>query len=384
VTVITAFQSVFRYGGIRRDSVWTIRASLPPIIDIFIPAAAVQNGRDRGKAEMNNTMHAVWISKPGGPEVLEIREVAKPQPVADQVLVRVRASGLNRADLLQRQGRYPAPPGFPQEIPGIEFAGEVAEVGPAARLWKPGQRVFGLIGGGAQAQFVVTQERLLAEVPENLSWVEAAAIPEVFMTAHDVLWKQAELRPGETVLIHAVGSGVGLAAVQLVRAIHAVPYGTSRTAEKIQQAREFGLADGIAVQQNFDDMVAAAEKWTAGKGMNVVLDLVGGPYVKASQQLMASKGRMILVGTVAGGSYELDSRFVMSKRLQIRGTVLRARTLEERILVTQAFAAEVVPLLASRVLRPNLDSTFKMSEVSKAHERLESNQTFGKVVVEIE
>ena len=332
----------------------------------------------------SGTMQAVWIAKFGSPEGLEIRAVPKPHATADQVLVRVRASALNRADLLQRQGRYPAPAGYVQEIPGIEFAGEVAETGPLVQMWKPGQRVFGLTGGGGQAQYLVTQERLLAEIPGNLDWAEAASIPEAFITAHDALWKQAELRPGEAVLIHAVGSGVGLAAVQLTHAIHALAYGTSRTAAKIEQARQYGLKEGIQVQQNFDDMVSAAEKWTAGKGINVVLDLVGGPYVKASQKLLAGKGRMILVGGVAGGSYELDSRFVMSKRLQIRGTVLRARSLEEKILATQAFACEVVPLLANGVLRPTIDSRFKMTEIGKAHERLESNETFGKVVVLVE
>lgn len=329
------------------------------------------------------TMKAIWISRPGGPEVLEIREVPRPEAVADQVLVRVQASALNRADLLQRQGKYPAPPGFPHEIPGLEFAGEVADVGPLVKMWKPGQRVFGLTRGGGQAEYVAIHERLLAEIPKNLSWTEAAAIPEVFITAHDALWTQADLRPGETVLIHSVGSGVGLAAVQLVRAIQAVPFGTSRTAAKIDQAKKEGLEAGLAVQDNFDELASAAENWTGGKGINVVLDLVGGPYVKASQKLMANKGRIILVGTVAGGSYELDSRFVMGKRLQIRGTVLRARTLEEKIQVTQAFASEVVPLLANGMLHANIDSTFKMPEIGKAHQRLESNETFGKVVVEM-
>ncbi len=338
---------------------------------------------------MNNvssptTMRAIWISRFGGPEVLEIRNVPRPQIAPDQVLVRVRASALNRADLLQRQGKYPAPPGFPQEIPGIEFAGEVVEAGPLVQMWKPGQRVFGLAGGGAQAEYLVTQERLLAEIPANLNWAEAGAVPEVFITAHDALWKQAELRPGETVLIHAVGSGVGLAAVQLVRALHAIPFGTSRTADKVEQARQHGLEDGMAVRENFDDLIAAAEKWTGGKGMNVVLDLAGGPYVKASQKLLAPKGRMMLVGTVAGGSYELDARFMLSRRLQIRGTVLRARSLEERINVIRSFAAEVVPLLASGVVRPNIDHVFKMTDIAKAHQRLESNETFGKVVVEWE
>ena len=330
------------------------------------------------------TMKAVWIERFGGPEGLVIRSVPQPQMVADQVLVRVRAAALNRADLLQRQGRYPAPAGYPQEIPGIEFAGEVAEVGPLVQMWKPGQRVFGLTGGGAQAEYLVTQERLLAEIPENLDWAAAAAVPEVYITAHDALWTQAELKPGETVLIHAVGSGVGLAAVQLVRAVQAIAFGTSRTADKIERARPLGLTDGIAVQQNLDELVSTAQKWTSGRGIDVVLDLVGGPYVTASQKLMAAKGRIILVGTTAGGAYELESRFVMSKRLRIMGTVLRARPLEEKIQVTRSFAREVVPLLASGVLRANIDSKFSMDDIRKAHQRLQSNETFGKVVIEIE
>src|ERR1051326_6953295 len=274
---------------------------------------------------MKNTMQAVWISRSGGPDVLDIREVGKPDINEDQVLVRVRASALNRADLLQRQGKYPPPPGFPAEIPGIEFAGEVAEVGGSVREWKAGQRVFGLIGGGAHAEYVVTHERLLAEIPANLSFEQAAAVPEVFITAHDALWTQAGLRPGEAVLIHAVGSGVGLAAVQLCRAIQAIPYGTSRTADKIEKAKPLGLEAGLAVRDNFAELQTAAQKWTAGKGVNVVLDLVGGPYVKAGQALLANKGRMVLVGTVAGGNYELDARYMLSKRLKVWGDRKRTR-----------------------------------------------------------
>jgi len=330
------------------------------------------------------TMKAAWISRFGGPEVFEIRQVERPQIAGDQVLVRVRASGLNRADLLQRQGKYPPPPGYPVEIPGIEFAGEVEEVGSAVRLWRPGQRVFGLLGGAAHAEYICTHERLLAEVPPNLDWVQAAAIPEVFITAHDALWRQAELRPCETVLINAVGSGVGLAAVQLARALQAVPYGTSRTADKINQAEDYGLEAGVMVGDGFDELVAMASEWTGGKGIDVFLDLVGGGYPKACQKLMALKGRMVLVGTVAGGNYELESRYVMGKRLQIRGTVLRARALEEKIEVTQAFTREVVPLLATGVLEPTIDSTFKLEDIAKAHARLESNAGVGKVVVEIE
>ena len=327
------------------------------------------------------TMRAVWIQSFGGPEVLEIREVGKPDLLPDQVLVRVRASALNRADLLQRQGKYPPPPGFPAEIPGIEFAGEIAETGSRATRWKPGQRVFGLIGGGAHAEFLVTNELLLAEIPSSLDWAQAAAVPEVFITAHDALWIQAGLRPGETVLINAVGSGVGLAAVQLARAMHAVPYGTSRTPDKIDRARAFGLEAGLTVRDNFDELAAAAERWTAGTGINVAIDLAGGPYGRAFQRVMAAKGRIMMVGSVAGGSYEVDARYMLGKRLQIRGTALRARSREEKIEVTQAFAREVVPLLAAGTLRTAIDSSFPLTEIVQAHARLESNQTFGKVVL---
>jgi NADPH:quinone reductase-like Zn-dependent oxidoreductase len=269
------------------------------------------------------------------------------------------------------------------EIPGIEFAGEIAEIGSGVRKWKPGQRVFGLIGGAAHAEYVTTHQELVAEIPETLDWTAAAAVPEAFITAHDALWIQAVLRPGETVLINAVGSGVGLAAVQLVRAMQAIAYGTSRTTAKLDQAKHYGMQDGLVVRDNFDDLLAAVEQLTRGQGVNVMLDLVGGPYVKAGQKLLALKGRMILVGTVGGGSYELESRYVMSKRLQIRGTVLRARSLEEKIRATQAFASEVVPLLASGVLRPTIDSTFALDQIAEAHRRLESNQSTGKVVLTI-
>ncbi len=328
-------------------------------------------------------MKAAWISRFGGPEVFEIREIAEPRPGEGQVLVKVHASGVNRADLLQRQGKYPPPAGYPAEIPGIEFAGEIAVIGSGVNRWKPGQRVFGLTGGAGQAEFLVTHEELLAEIPDQMGWAEAAAIPEAFITAHDALWSQAALRPGETVLINAVGSGVGLAAVQLVRALQAVPFGTSRTPEKIDQAKEYGLEDGLVVRDNFDLLLAAADKWTAGKGINVFLDLAGGGYPSAAQKLLAPKGRMMLVGTVAGGRYELDARFMLSKRIQVRGTVLRARSLEDKIRVTQAFAREVVPLFATGVLRPTIDSKFRLPQIAQAHERMESNKNVGKVVIEI-
>ena len=328
-------------------------------------------------------MRAAVITKPGPPDVLEIREVERPEPASGEILVRVRASALNRADLHQREGRYPAPPGAPADVPGIEFAGEVAALGPGARLWREGQRVFGITGGGAHAEYLVAHERAVAEVPSNLDWTEAAAVPEAFITAHDALWVQAELRPSERVLIHAVGSGVGLAAVELCRAIGALPYGTARTAEKIERAREYGLEEGVRVVADPAEILEPSRAWTEGRGFDVVLDLVGGPYVKASVDALGLRGRLLLVGTVAGGRAELELGKALGKRLQITGTVLRARPLEEKIVATRRFAAEVVPLFARGRLRPVVDGVFDLGEIRAAHERLASNETFGKVVVRI-
>jgi NADPH:quinone reductase len=329
-------------------------------------------------------MKAAIITKPGGPEVLEVRDVPQPEPAADQVLVRVRASALNRADLLQRRGKYPAPPGASQEIPGIEFAGEVSAVGPDARAWQVGQRVFGIVGGGAHAEYIVVHERAIAEVPESLGWEQAAAIPEAFITAHDALWVRAGLRPNEKVLIHAVGSGVGLAAVQLVRAMEAVPFGTSRTPDKIERARMLGLENGLAASENLDALADAAREWTGGEGFDVVLDLVGGPAVAASVRVLGLKGRLLLVGSPGGSRAELDLGQVLGKRLSIFGTVLRSRPLEEKIDATRRFAAEVVPLIGRGVLRPNVDNIFPLSDIQSAHALLESNKTFGKIVVTID
>jgi NADPH:quinone reductase-like Zn-dependent oxidoreductase len=265
----------------------------------------------------------------------------------------------------------------------MEFAGEIAELGPEARLWQKGQRVFGIAAAGCYAEYLIAHERALAEVAANLNWIEAGSIPEVFITAHDALWKQAELRPSETVLIHAVGSGVGVAAVQLVRAMNAVPYGTSRTADKLGRARELGMEDGVQLDASLSALAPAVERWTAQRGVDVVLDCVGGPYVTASVRALAPRGRLILVSQSAGPTAELDLRGVLPKRLTLRGTTLRMRPLEEKIMATRAFAQEVVPLFARGVLRTVIDSEFPLDQVQAAHARLESNQTFGKVVLSL-
>ncbi|HYJ45775.1 MAG TPA: NAD(P)H-quinone oxidoreductase [Pyrinomonadaceae bacterium] len=329
-------------------------------------------------------MRAVVIVSHGGIEGLEVREVERPlKATADRVLVRVRAAALNRADVLQRKGLYPAPAGAVEDIPGLEFAGEVVECGSEARTYGAGARVFGITAGGAQAEYVLVPESTLAPVPSNLDWAEAAAVPEAFITAHDALFTQARLQLGESVLIHAAGSGVGLAAIQLARAGGANVYGTSRTAEKLERARGYGLDEWVAVGDDPTLFAKAVHEWTKGTGVNVILDLVGGSYLGANLDALAVKGRLMQVGTPGGSSAVLDFGRVMSKRLQIRGTVLRPRSLEEKATATRLFAAHVLPLLAREIVRPVIDKVYSLDEVRAAHERMESNESFGKIVLKI-
>jgi NADPH:quinone reductase len=328
-------------------------------------------------------MRAAVITRPGGPEVLEVREVERPVAGAGELLVRVRGSAINRADVLQRAGRYPAPLGSPTDIPGIEFAGEVAAIGPGVREWKEGDRVFGIIGGGAHAEYLVVHERAVARVPDSLSWDDAGAVPEAFITAHDALVTQADVRPGECVLVHAVGSGVGLAAVQIACALGASVFGTTRTAEKLERARAYGLTDCAAVDNDVATLVEHSKRWTAGRGMDVVLDLVGGPYVAPSVESLALKGRVILIGTVAGPDASLPLRVMLTKRATVRGTVLRARPLEEKILATRAFASEIVSLLARGTIRVPLDRVYPLDRIAEAHAYVEGNGSFGKVGLRI-
>lgn len=329
-------------------------------------------------------MLAVKIVSHEGAGRLKVCEVERPQARADRVRVRVRAAGLNRADLLQKRGRYPAPPGAPADIPGLEFAGEVEQLGEESSAWRVGQRVFGITAGGAQAEYVVVPESHLAEIPEGLSFEEAASVPEVFITAHDALFTQAGLRTGERVLIHAVGSGVGTAAAQLARAAGAgAVYGTARTAEKIERAREFGMDEGVVVGDEPRSFAEGVRVWTKGAGVNVVLDLVGASYLDANLEALAHRGRMLLVGTLGGMSAPLDFRRIMGKRLSITGTVLRARSTEEKAAAVRRFAAEVVPLFTRGLVRPVLDAVFDLRDVDAAYARLESNETFGKVVLKV-
>lgn len=327
-------------------------------------------------------MKAVYIKDFGTLENLEIREVPDPpHPENTQVLVRVKAAGLNRADLLQVRGTYPPPAGYSPNIPGLEFAGEVVAVGSGVPTWKTSDRVFGITAGEAQAEFLLTDETLLAGVPDDLTFVEAAAVPEAFITAHDAIFTLGQLKENETLLIHAVGSGVGLAALQIAKAKGAMVVGTSRTADKLERCKEFGLDLGIPTGSD-PDFAAKTNEFTNGKGVNVILDLVGAGYFEQNLASLALKGRLILVGMTSGRTAEFNMGLALQKRLTIIGTMLRGRTTPEKAEATRRFAVDVVPLLAPGKVRPNVDRAFPASDVIAAYKYLESNESFGKVILE--
>ena len=325
-------------------------------------------------------MRAVVITQPGGPEVLEIQDVETPEPIGDQVRVRVYAAGLNRADLAQRMGMYPAPLDSPADIPGMEFAGEIDSVGPLVRSYKKGQHVMGIVGGGAQAEYLLVHEGLLVPIPENLDFVHAAAIPEVFMTAHDALFTQAGLQMGERVLIHAAGSGVGTAAIQLAHAVGATTFGTSRTPDKLERAKPLGLDYGLS-DKNFADEI---KRHTEGKGVHVVLDFIGAAYMEQNLDALTTWGRMVYLATLGGTQANVNLGLLMAKRIQIRGCTLRSRTLEEKLGVTRRFSTQVVPLFASGKVKPIVEQVYPMHEIGEAHKAMAANTNFGKLIVTIE
>ena len=322
-------------------------------------------------------MRAVVISEFGGPEVLRVASLPDPEPSPREILVRVRASGVNRADLLQRRGLYPPPPGE-SEVPGLEFAGVVEAGGAGVTRWRPGDRVMGIVGGGGYAERVVVDERVAVAVPEEMPWSVAGAIPEVYMTAFDAVFLQAGLRAGGTLLIHAVGSGVGTAAVQLGRRAGAYTIGTSRTASKVKRAAELGLDVGLDGGGAWERVVM---KETDGFGADVILDLVGAPYLARNQAAIASGGRHVVVGVPGGTRAEIDLRRLMARRARLLGTVLRARGVEEKAALANEFGAAVLPGFVDGSLAPVIDSVLPAERAAEAHRRMEANESFGKIVM---
>ena len=300
-----------------------------------------------------------------------VAEHPDPQPGAGQVLVRVRAAGLNGADVLQRAGRYPAPPGAPPDIPGLELAGEVAALGPGAERFAEGDRVMGIVGGGGQAELAVVHERQLMQVPDALGWPEAGGVPEVFTTAHDALFTQCELGAGERLLVHGAAGGVGTAAVQLGRAAGARVAATVRNAD---------LRDAVA-GLGADQVLDPADFGSAGP-FDVVLELVGAPNLEANLGALATDGRIVFIGVGAGAKAELNVLAVMGKRATIRGSTLRARPLEEKAATARAMEKHVLPLLQSGAVRVPVAATFPLDDVAAAYQRFTAGGKLGKIVLE--
>jgi putative PIG3 family NAD(P)H quinone oxidoreductase len=324
-------------------------------------------------------MRAVVLPGDGS---LAIEERPSPIPEPGEVLVRVRGAGLNRADLMQRLGFYPAPPGVPPDIAGMEFSGTVTALGDGVSEPAVGDQVFGIVGGGAQAEELVVPAMHCAPVPERLDLVEAGGIPEAFITAHDAMRTRAGLQQGEHVLVHAVGSGVGTAVLQLAQAFGCTVTGTARTQAKLDQARELGLDHGVHAESPLVIEALARDVTAAGGPPHVVVDLVGGPYVAVDLETAAIGGRIVIVGTLAGGNVELPLLQLMGKRLALHGTVLRARSIDKKAAATAAFVEEVLPLLESGRLQPVVDRIFPLEEAADAYALVESDATFGKVILQ--
>lgn len=325
-------------------------------------------------------MKAVVLSEYGGPEVLTLSDVPSPRCGADEIRVEVCATALNRADLLQRMGMYPNP--FPDgpEIPGLEFSGTVADVGERVSRWKIGDHVMGIVNGGAYATELTIHERQAMAAPTSIALGDAAAIPEVFITAWDALVVQGGLTSGRWALVHAGASGVGTAAIQICRAIGARIIVTCST-NKVDACRELGA--NVVVDYTAQDFVDVVREVTDSSGVDVVLDVIGGDYVERNVASLALKGRIIQVGVMAGKPVPFNVGMLLAKRASITGTVLRARPLEEKIAITQRFIAEMLPLFDAGILKPVIDSRYSFDDIARAHQHMAANANVGKIVIDI-
>lgn len=325
-------------------------------------------------------MRAITIRTPGGPEVLELSDVPEPTPTPEQLLVRVHASALNRADTLQRRGLYPPPPGE-SPLLGLELAGEVEAVGSATQGFQVGDRVFGLIGGGGYAEKAVIDYRMAMPIPAGWSYQEAAAVPEVFFTANETLFTLGQLAQGETVLIHAGASGVGTAGIQMARHIGARVFATAGSPEKI--ARITALGAEVGINYKTDDFAARVREITQRAGVDLVQDFIGAAYWQRNLQCLKTGGRLVLVGLMGGTKIEADLGLILGRRLHIIGSVMRSQSLTEKIAITQRFQERWLPLLAAGQLRPIIDTTFPLAEAAAAHQYMDDNRNVGKILLAV-
>lgn len=327
-------------------------------------------------------MHAVVIEEYGNPSVLQLKEIPNLEPNRGEVRVKVHASALNRADIEQRKGKYPPPIPSEYEIPGLEFAGVVDKLGTEVRNWQVGDRVFGLLSAGGYAEQAIAHERMLMPIPSNLTFEQAAAIPEVFFTAYDALLDKADFQAGDTVLIHAGASGVGTAAIQLARVMGAsIILTTSRSTWKLEKCLQLGADRAInSSVEEFDQVVLDT---TASKGVDIILDFIGADYLEKNLNAAALEGRIVQIAMLSGASPKINLQKVLSKRLRLQGTTLRSRPIEQKITLTQKFTKQMLPHFVSGRLKPITDRSFELKEVVEAHHYMESNSNFGKVILTI-
>jgi NADPH2:quinone reductase len=328
--------------------------------------------------ELPSRMTAIGIREPGGPDVLETQERPVPQPQAGEILIKVAAAGVNRPDVMQRKGLYPPPAGAP-DIPGLEVAGQVAALGPEARLWKVGDAVTALVPGGGYAQYCVAHESHALPVPPGHSLVDAAAIPETFFTVWHNVFERGGLQPGETLLVHGGSSGIGTTAIQLGKAFGARVITTAGSAEKCEACRKLG-AD-LAIDYKTEDFVALTKEATQGRGADVILDMVGGDYVERNYEAAAVEGRIVQIAFQASPKATVNFSRIMLKRLHHTGSTLRSRSTQDKAAIARALEQQVLPLLAAGRVKPIIDSTFPLAEASKAHARMESSAHIGKIVL---
>ena len=326
-------------------------------------------------------MKAIIRTGDGGPEVLQLAEVSSPIPTATQLLVDVHATALNRADLIQRRGGYPPPPGE-SEILGLEISGTVSAIGGAVDNGvSKGDRVFGLVGGGGYAEQAVIDYRMAMPIPDEWSFEEAAAVPEVFFTANENIFTLGKLSAGETILIHAGGSGVGSTGIQIARHAGATVFVTAGTPEKIDKCKALGAIEGINYKTT--DFVTEIQRLTDGQGVDVVLDFIGAPYLERNLSILKTKGRLLQVGLIGGATTEINLGTVMRNRLQIIGSVMRPQSIDEKIAITQRFLERWLPELKRGVLQPIIDTVFPLAQTQQAHEYMEANRNFGKILLKV-
>jgi NADPH2:quinone reductase len=331
-------------------------------------------------SELPAQMTAIAIRAAGGPEVLVPEQRPLPRPGENEVLVKVAAAGVNRPDVMQRQGLYPPPKGA-TDIPGLEIAGEVVALGTGVKRWTLGDKVMALVVGGGYAEYCCAHESHALAPPERLTLTEAAAIPETFLTVWHNVFERGALKRGETLLVHGGSSGIGTTAIQLARALGARVITTAGSAEKLQACRKLGAA--VAVNYKSEDFVAAAKGATGGKGADVILDMVGGDYIERNYEAAAVEGRVVQIAFQGGPKATVDFRRIMLKRLTHTGSTLRARSIADKGAITRAVEGNVLPLIAAGKVRPVLDGTFPLAQAAAAHARMESGAHIGKIVLTV-